>query len=199
MNIKDVKPFDYAIITSVSMVIIFGIMAFVFKKNLSKNPIEKASKIEFQVMMRGVTISNGINPFNIGSETFITIRNVPYTKLKIKNVLSDSKKILLPNPTGKEKFVIANDPAYPLLFDIIVTLEDNADITEDGAVVGGNKIKMGVPIVLEGFDYKFQGVVSSVRILNYNESQNVQPQQMQQPQPQSQMQSSVQQQAKNNR
>ena len=37
-------------------------------------------------------------------------------------------------------------------------------ITKDGAVVGGNKIKIGLPIVLEGETYKFGGTLSDVRV-----------------------------------
>ena len=45
------------------------------------------------------------------------------------------------------------------MYDVVVTLTDNAKITKDGAVVGGNKIKIGLPITLEGADYKFTGSV----------------------------------------
>ena len=50
------------------------------------------------------------------------------------------------------------------MYDIVVTVVDTAKITKDGAVVGGNKIKMGLPITLEGKDYKFNGTVSNVVI-----------------------------------
>ena len=45
-------------------------------------------------------------------------------------------------------------------------VKDKAQITKDGAVVGGNKIKMGMPITLEGKTYKFTGSVSDMSILN---------------------------------
>ena len=51
----------------------------------------------------------------------------------------------------------------------VITIKDIAKITKDGAVVGGNKIKMGLPIVLEGVNYKFGGTVSDVRV--YSETQ----------------------------
>ena len=44
------------------------------------------------------------------------------------------------------------------------TIIDTAKITKDGAVVGGNKIKMGLPVVLEGQKYKFNGTISDVRV-----------------------------------
>ena len=57
------------------------------------------------------------------------------------------------------------DPSQAYVYDMIVTLSDTAKITKDGAVVGGNKIKMGLPITLEGKDYKFNGTVSDLKVM----------------------------------
>ena len=46
----------------------------------------------------------------------------------------------------------------------MVTVQDDAKITKDGAVVGGNKIKIGLPVTLEGKDYKLNGVVSNITL-----------------------------------
>ena len=48
------------------------------------------------------------------------------------------------------------------MFDFIVKLEDTAKKTPDGYVAGGNKIKMGIPVVIEGERYKYTGVISNV-------------------------------------
>ena len=56
----------------------------------------------------------------------------------------------------------AVDVSMPNLFDIIVKLEDKAKKTPDGYVAGGNKIKMGIPVVIEGEKYKYQGTISNV-------------------------------------
>ena len=58
------------------------------------------------------------------------------------------------------------DPAQPSLFDAVITISDVAKITKDGAVVGGNKIKMGLPVTLEGKRYKFNGTISDIRVTN---------------------------------
>ena len=47
----------------------------------------------------------------------------------------------------------------------MLTLRDNADITSDGPVIGGNKIKVGLRVDIEGFKYRLPAVVSDVRIL----------------------------------
>ena len=59
---------------------------------------------------------------------------------------------------------MVNDHAQPAIYDAIITINDTAKITKDGAVVGGNKIKMGLPVTLEGENYKFNGTISDVRV-----------------------------------
>ena len=62
--------------------------------------------------------------------------------------------------------MLVPDPAQPNLYDAVVTIKDVAKITKDGAVVGGNKIKIGLPIVLEGFNYRVGGTISNVQLLD---------------------------------
>ncbi len=47
-------------------------------------------------MLKGVSITDTQIPYKAGEETFITIRNVPYTKLKIVDVAYQPRKIVLP-------------------------------------------------------------------------------------------------------
>ena len=61
-------------------------------------------------------------------------------------------------------YKIVPDATQPDTFDITVTVTDKAKITKDGAVVGGNKIKIGLPITLEGKTYKLTGTVSDIKI-----------------------------------
>ena len=61
--------------------------------------------------------------------------------------------------------MVVEDVSQSYMYDILVTLTDTAKITKDGAVVGGNKIKMGLPITLEGQNYKFNGTVSDLKVM----------------------------------
>jgi len=144
-----------------------GVGYFTYKhfRQTADKQIEKTSKIAFQVFLRGVTITGKENPIKVGDKTFISIRNVPYTDLKVINSIIDTKKVIMPNPSGNTPFTLVQDFSQVFMYDIIVTVVDNAKITKDGAVVGGNKIKMGLPITLEGKNYKFNGTVSDVEIL----------------------------------
>lgn len=101
--------------------------------------------VEIDVFFEKVKLTGSKELFIPGKQTYITIRNVPYNKLDIIKATKTSTKT-------------------PKVYNLIVTIKDNAVITSDGPVVGGNKLKTGLPITLEGFNYKFWGVVSDVRI-----------------------------------
>ena len=167
--LENLKKTDWVIIgCGIVILVILAITALGANKYLSKSPVLEEKEIAFTVFFRGVTITDSVSPFIIGENTFITIRNVPYTKLQITDVKFDRRKTFLaPDSKGDVKFV--DDISTPALFDFQVTLKDKAKITEDGAVVGGNKIKMGIPVILEGKNYKFNGVVSNVQFIESQE------------------------------
>jgi hypothetical protein len=166
MNFKKLKPVDYIIIGSIAFVLIIGFLVMIGKNKFSKSPVEETRKIAFQVMLRSVSITDNVIPFKIGEEAFITIRNVPYTKLEIIDSKISPKKAMIPTGNNAKPFILVEDIAQPYQFDAIVTLIDEAKITKDGAVVGGNKIKIGLPIVLEGFNYRVGGTISNVQLLD---------------------------------
>ena len=163
--IKKIRPFDYLIILIVLLCLIVGFLTFTNKRTTSQNQIEATTDIELEVYLRGVALTSDEPLFNIGDETFITIRNVPYTKLKIKDVKFNKRKIMLPTINPKKPYVLVNDDSSPYQYDYLVKVVDSAKITKDGdAVVGGNKVKIGLPITLEGAKYKLNGVISNVVI-----------------------------------
>lgn len=170
MSFKELKKVDYVIIGFICLLLLVTGLVFVGKNKFSKSPVEAEKKVAFQVFFRGITITNPVSPFQVNDDSFITIRNVPYTKLKIVDVKFDKRKIMLP-ANNKQKYIVVDDVTSPFQYDFLVTLVDNAKITKDGAVVGGNKLKIGIPIVLEGKDYKLTGTLSNIQILE--DSKNI--------------------------
>ena len=162
---KQLKPFDYIIIAAVIAVILIGVLVYTGKNKFSNSPVEATKKIAFQVMLKGVSITDSQIPFKIGDESFITIRNVPYTKLQIVDVAYQPRKIVLPVNNPQQPFIVVDDFSQPYQYDFVITLMDEAKITADGAVAGGNKIKIGTPIVLEGYNYRTGGTISNVQEL----------------------------------
>ena len=162
--LSKIKPVDFIIIAGVIIALTVGFFTYKNFRQTADKQIEATSKISFQVFMRGVTLTGNEIPIKAKDKTFISIRNVPYSDLDILDVKAERKKIVLPIINSK-KVMVVEDVSQANMYDITVTLTDTAKITKDGAVVGGNKIKMGLPITLEGKDYKFTGTVSDLKVM----------------------------------
>lgn len=162
MNIfKKLRLVDYIIIFAIIVLVIIGTLAVFKKKNFANLPIEKEATIQFDVFFRGITLTGENAPFKQGENAFITIRNVPYTKLKVIAAVGQSRMAVMPAKNEKG-YMITEDVSAPNLYDFMVRLEDKAKKTPDGFVAGGNKIKMGIPVVIEGETYKYSGTISNV-------------------------------------
>ena len=151
---------DIIIIIGVIIALFVGLSTVKHFRQTADRQIESTSSVLFQVFLRGVTITGEAFPIKVDDKTFITIRNVPYTELNVSNVSVQPRQVLSPIKSGT-----VNDPSQPALFDAVITIQDIAKITKDGAVVGGNKIKMGLPVTLEGDKYKFNGTISDIKII----------------------------------
>lgn len=168
-SLKNFRPVDIIIVAGVIIALLVGFFTYKNFRQTASKQIEATSKISFQVFIRGVTLTGNEIPLRANEKTFISIRNVPYSDLDILDVKAEHKKTVLPILNSK-KFIIVDDASQANMFDIVVTLSDTAKITKDGAVVGGNKIKMGLPITLEGKDYKFNGTVSDLKLMPVDEN-----------------------------
>lgn len=155
-----------AFIIGIVFLLIIGV--FAVKKGIFK-PISKISNgvkpVEFVVTTRAYDVTAEKELFVPGEKTFITIRNVPYTELEIVDVKKENLKEMFFNYDRPEVPYLINNVAYPHRYLYVVTVKDMAQITKDGAVIGGNKIKIGLPVDLEGFNYRMSGIVSDVRVV----------------------------------
>ena len=151
---------DLIIVLGVIIALAVGVYTAKHFRQTADKQIEATSPITFQVFLRGVTVTGEEFPVKADDKTFITIRNVPYTELNVIDVKSEPRQTFAPTT----KNLLVPDPAQPAIYDAVVTITDTAKITKDGAVVGGNKIKMGLPVTLEGEKYKFNGTISDVRV-----------------------------------
>lgn len=173
--LKNGKVFGkYNVVDFTIFVIIFIIVVgFLFVKTGLHRPIGKISKgakpIEFTITTRAYDVSSTEEIMEQGDTTFITIRNVPYTKLEIKEVKKEHVQEMFFNYDRPEVPYLINNVAFPNRYIYIVTVKDKAQITSDGAVVGGNKIKIGLPVDIEGFNYRLSGMVSDVKVIDEEE------------------------------
>lgn len=164
--IKKIRIVDFIIVACVIVALLVGFVTYKGYRQTADKQIEATSDIIFKVYMRGVTYTGDDLPIKKGDKTFISIRNVPYSDVQIIDVKADRRKIVLPTLNSKKVVIVVEDVAQPDLYDVVVTLTDKAKITKDGAVVGGNKVKLGLPITLEGADYKFTGSVSDIKVVD---------------------------------
>ncbi|MBI3590403.1 MAG: DUF4330 domain-containing protein [Candidatus Melainabacteria bacterium] len=153
------------------LAIIFSITGYIFAR-AEKIPLNKViegkENIAIELLLPDVFSSESEGStnsfFKVGEKSAITIRNRPYTKLNIIKVETKPKVVIIPNLSGSYKTI--TDPTRPNTKDYIVTLSDTALKTNDGYVIGGNKIKTGNQIELEGFNYRLNGKVINVYPLN---------------------------------
>lgn len=151
----------FIIIIAVSGLALVKMGKFATSSHLTK----KSGVIEFDVISKGVKLSKDENLFKDGDKTFITIRNVPYTSLEIVKAVMTPLQTSMPDPKNSEKAISVTDPSEPYTYSFLVTLRDKATLTDDGPIIGGNKIKIGLTVSLEGFKYRLNGTVSDVRVV----------------------------------
>ena len=165
---KSLRIVDYIIIVGLILAVGVGYYTLKGTRQTASRSIEATSKISFDVVIRGITFTGEELPLKNNEKTFISIRNVPYSDLIITDVKSDRRKTVLPtfNTKDTKTVLVVDDVSLPNVYDAVVTLTDTAKITKDGAIVGGNKIKIGLPITLEGKDYRLNGTVSNIKLIN---------------------------------
>lgn len=123
--------------------------------------IKGTHKVNIEVFITGLKTKD-TELFKVGDKSSITIRNQPvqppFTIVKVEH---SPKQIAFLSPDGKKALAFP-DPANAIAHDFLVTVQDEADATDDGYVIRGNKIKLGNQIELEAFKYRVQGVVVDI-------------------------------------
>ena len=90
----------------------------------------------------------------------IVIRNQPAGRVTLVSVDDLTNPLTAVQPDGS--VVIADAPSTDLPRHARFVMEAQAEIKPSGVVIGGTKVKVGVPVELEGRLYRLNGVVSGV-------------------------------------
>lgn len=155
------NPIDFAILVIFFVAVIGFLMAKAGYAGVNK-VIQGISKVDIDVYLVGLKTTD-TELFKVGENSAITIRNQPvYPPMKIVGVKHWPKQLTFLGPDGK-KLLTFPDPTQTVAHDFLVTVADEAEVTADGYVIRGNKIKIGNQIELEGFKYRVQGVVVDIR------------------------------------
>jgi hypothetical protein len=124
--------------------------------------IKGETDIQYHIVVRNLkTLRPDI--LQPGKTLSITIRNQPRGDVRIVAVKHNVKRTLLPTPGQAKGFTVIDDPVDNYGHDFLVTLRDHALVTEDGYVTEGIKVKIGLPIEIEGFDYRVNGSIVDVQ------------------------------------
>jgi hypothetical protein len=123
--------------------------------------IEGVRKVKLKISIIGLkTLDTEI--IKKGDHSSITIRNRPIEPaMEVVEVEHWPHKASFLSPDGKS-VVAFPDPAIPFANDFLVTVTDEAEVTKDGYVIRGNKVKIGNQIELEGMKYRVQGMVVDI-------------------------------------
>ncbi len=93
----------------------------------------------------------------------IVIRNQPAGRVTLVSVDDLTNPLMAVQPDGS--VVVAKAPKTVLPRHARFVMEAKAEIKPSGVVIGGTKLKVGVPVELEGRLYRLNGVVSGVKPL----------------------------------
>lgn len=125
-----------------------------------------SDKIQIDLLVKGLSVKNPqvlIDEFNNKTKTNIVIRNQPAGEVSIESAQQLVNHVVAPQPDGSVKAL--PDPRPEVLFstDMILEMVGKGQMTNDGAIIANQKIKMGTVIELDGHNYNFRGSVIEVK------------------------------------
>ncbi len=154
----------------VLLLVVGGIFLFPGTSGSSVAQIGVENKlVEVDAIVRGLTVSDPpalLKSMEDAKKVNVIIRNQPYGELDVVSVKSLPRTVAVPQPDGS--VVAKPDPRPELSYtlDMLITLSGEAQVTDDGPVLGNSKVKVGTPLELEGTTYRFNAPVVGVRILD---------------------------------
>ena len=122
--------------------------------------------VEVDVLVRGLGVRNLQDLLNEFEEekASIIIRNQPAGQVDVTSTEELPRTIAVPQPDGSVKALPDPRPEVVLVTDMIMTIQGNGQVTDSGAVLGNQKVKVGSVIELDGSNYNFKGSVIDVRL-----------------------------------
>jgi hypothetical protein len=119
--------------------------------------------VEVDIMLRGLSVLKPDQLLKEGEKTQISIRNQQRGEIAIEKVTVLIPKIPVPKLDGTVSVVPDPRLSDSYVRDILVTMRANAQVTNDGVIFGGEKIKIGTTVDIEGPKYMIRGSTIDVR------------------------------------
>ena len=144
-------------------IVVVALLCGILLVRAGRSPLHKIVRAQGPADVT-VLIRGSVSDLSIFKQekAFITIRNQPYAAVDVIDVHAERMKVSVPTADGKGVQAYA-DPSLPWGSNVMLTFRDpNAMATDDGIVLGGNKVKVGVQIELETFAYRLTGSIVKV-------------------------------------
>ncbi len=123
--------------------------------------------VQVDTIVRGLTVSDPaalVQSLQDSKTVNVIIRNQPYGELNVVGVKQLPRSVAVPQPDGTVISLPDPRPELDFTLDMMITLAGDAQITDDGPVLGNNKVKVGTPLELEGQTFRFNAPVVGVQI-----------------------------------
>jgi hypothetical protein len=119
--------------------------------------------VQVEMNVRGLSASDPQNLVKVGDKAKIIIRNQPRGEVTIKKVEISTPKVVAAKADGTAVYFDDPRAISTSQSDLAITLEANAQITNDGAIFANEKVKVGTSIDIESSKYIIRGSAMAVR------------------------------------
>jgi hypothetical protein len=122
--------------------------------------------IEVDILVRGLGVSNlekMFTEFEQEKKTNLIVRKAEAGQVEIKSAQEMPRTMGVPQPDGTVIALPDPRPEIAIIRDLLITILGEGQVTNDGVVLGKQKVKIGTSIELEGNNYQFNGTVVDVR------------------------------------
>lgn len=154
-----INPIDLS-----ALLLIVAFLIFLAIGKMGRHPVlaeGQLRRLEIDVVVKSFpcTDTNCVKP---GEKLFITVKNQPFDWVILKDVKFFPRQAVV--PTGDGGYKLIPSPSEPYTVDILFTLQAQGYVRSDGIVLG-TKLKVGIPIDLEGKAVDVKGQVAGIRVL----------------------------------
>lgn len=163
-----INSFDLLLLIT-ALAIIIGVIASSMGYSSLNKKVRAEGLAQVKVAIRGARV---LDPkiFEKHKKVFVIIRNQPHGNLDVIDVKAFRRSLIFYDQ-DTHKAVKLNNFEDSLVTDADITLQGQAQFTTDdppSIVMGGNKVKAGIPVELETLDYKFSGSIIDVKMNGVN-------------------------------
>ncbi|MBD1822185.1 DUF4330 domain-containing protein [Cyanobacteria bacterium FACHB-DQ100] len=146
----------------VLLLVVFGI--FIFPGASGSVAQGARQPVEVDVMVRGLGASDPKSFVKPGETTNILVRKQPSGTATLKQIRFLPRTVATPQPDGTLKVFPDPRPELALTTDMLLTLTNEVPVVDGTPVLGGEKVKVGTLIELDGPTYNFASSVVAIRV-----------------------------------